>query len=110
MLGDDTALLGAPGAYICRGMAFRISVSDDYLNKDRNHYHTPVPDTSNSALANSIVDKYSYLGMSVTGGKFFGDHWTYVAGAPKAALGSGQVFFFTKVCRMRILTHFMLFI
>lgn len=48
--------------------------------------------------------------MSVTGGKFFGDHWTYVAGAPKAALGSGQVFFFTKVCRMRILKHIMLFI
>ncbi|ODN00073.1 Integrin alpha-PS1 [Orchesella cincta] len=89
ILEDDTALMGAPGAYTCRGMVFGISVSDDYLNKDRNHYHTPL-------LENSPIDKYSYLGMSVSGGRFFGDHYSYVAGAPKAALGSGQVFFFTK--------------
>lgn len=71
-------------------MVYGISVSDDYLNKDRNHYHTPVMD-------NSTVDKYSYLGMSVAGAHFFGNNWTYVAGAPKAAMGSGQVIFFTKV-------------
>jgi len=90
LLGDDTALLGAPGAYTCKGMMYSISVSDDYLNKDRDHHHTPVMD-------NSTVDKYSYLGTSVAGGKFFGDHFSYVAGAPKASLGSGQVIFYSKV-------------
>lgn len=89
---DDTALLGAPGAFTCKGMMYGISVSGDYLNKDRNHYRTPIMD-------NSAVDKYSYLGMSVAGAKFFGPHWTYVAGAPKAALGSGQVVFFAKVVK-----------
>jgi len=90
ILEDDTAILGAPGAYICRGAMYGISVSDDYLNKDRNHYHTPLQN-------NTPVEKYSYLGMAVTGGKFFGSDWSYVAGAPKAAMGSGQVFFFSKV-------------
>jgi integrin alpha 7 len=71
-------------------MVYGISVSHDYLNKDRSHYHTPV-------MENSSVDKYSYLGTSVAGGRFFGNHWSYAAGAPKAALGSGQVLFFTKV-------------
>jgi len=85
--------MGTPGAYTCRGMVFGISVSDDYLNKDRNHYHNKYDLTTD----NGLVDKYSYLGMSVSGGRFFGDHYSYVAGAPKAALGSGQVFFFTKV-------------
>lgn len=90
LLEDNTALLGAPGAFTCRGMLYGISVSDDYLHKDRRHYHTPI-------VNNKTVDKYSYLGMSVAGGRFFGNSWSYVAGAPKAAMGSGQVLFFTKV-------------
>lgn len=86
---QDTALTGAPGAYTCRGMVFGQSVLDDYLRRDRSVYQTPT-------VESAPVDKYSYLGMSVTGGQFFGDHWSYVSGAPKAALGSGQVFFFRK--------------
>lgn len=90
LLADDTALLGAPGAYTCRGRMYGISVSENYLDKDRGHYYSPV-------MEKSSVDKYSYLGMAVAGGQFFGSHTSYVAGAPKAALGSGQVLFFTKV-------------
>ena len=94
ILDDDTALLGAPGAITARGMIFGISVSDDYLTKDRNQYK-PRDTTS--------LDKYSYLGMSVEGGKFFGDSYSYVSGAPKAADFSGQVIFFEKVRRRGML-------
>lgn len=90
ILEDDTALFGAPGAFTCRGMMFRISVSDDYLSMDRKHYHSPLLEMSPS-------EKYSYLGMSVAGGKFFGDHWSYVSGAPKDALGTGRILFFRQV-------------
>lgn len=43
----------------------------------------------------SPVDKYSYLGMSVTGGRYFGNHMSYVAGAPRAN-DHGQVVIFSK--------------
>ncbi|CAG7719952.1 unnamed protein product [Allacma fusca] len=89
ILEDSTALLGAPGAFTARGMLFGISVSEDYINKDRNQYKTPVEYQSRE-------HKYEYLGMSVTGGKFFGDKISFVSGAPKAANFSGQVIFFSK--------------
>jgi hypothetical protein len=44
--------------------------------------------------------------MSVAGGKFFGNKYSYVVGAPKAANGSGQVLFFSKVWLMAKLDIF----
>ena len=87
LLDDDTALLGAPGAMTARGLIHGISVSDNFLTRDRNQYKSPY----------DFLDKYSYLGMAVDGGKFFDDSYSYVSGAPKAANFSGQVIFFEKV-------------
>ena len=91
LLDDDIALLGAPGVDTARGMIFGISVSDNFLTKDRNQYKSPIsPSTP--------LDKYSYLGMAVEGGKFFSnDTYSYVSGAPKAANFAGQVIFFERV-------------
>ena len=44
----------------------------------------------------SPVDKYSYLGMSVTSGDFFGDDKIIIAtGAPRSN-GTGEVIFYSK--------------
>lgn len=40
--------------------------------------------------------------MSVTGGRFFGKHMSFVAGAPRAN-GTGQVVLFRKISRNEIL-------
>ncbi|XP_069676356.1 integrin alpha-PS1 isoform X2 [Periplaneta americana] len=89
LLLDDTAIIGTPGPYTWRGTVFIISVSENYLNRDKTIYHGPLLDNE------SPVDKYSYLGMSVTAGKFFGNKIAYAAGAPRAN-GTGQVVIFTK--------------
>ena len=64
----------------------------DFLFRDKTHYHTPVLPTD------SPVDKYSYLGMAVAAGNFLptsrncGEYLSYAAGAPRAN-GTGQVGF-----------------
>uniref|UniRef100_A0A1B0DL82 Uncharacterized protein n=1 Tax=Phlebotomus papatasi TaxID=29031 RepID=A0A1B0DL82_PHLPP len=70
-------------------MIFVISVGGEYLTRDKTNYYSPHTDAS------SPVDKYSYLGMAVTGGRYFGPHMSYVAGAPRSA-GHGQVMIFSK--------------
>ena len=50
------ALIGAPGPFTWRGTVFAVSVEEDFLFRDKTHYHTPVKE------GNAPVDKYSYLG------------------------------------------------
>ncbi|KAK3914130.1 Integrin alpha-PS1 [Frankliniella fusca] len=89
VLDDDTMVIGSPGAYTWRGTTYVANISSDFLSRDKTVYFSPVLDHE------APVDKYSYLGMSVTGGHFLGKHMTYVSGAPRAN-GSGQVVFFRK--------------
>uniref|UniRef100_U5EVI2 Putative vitronectin receptor alpha subunit n=1 Tax=Corethrella appendiculata TaxID=1370023 RepID=U5EVI2_9DIPT len=90
ILEDGTAIIGTPGPYTWRGTVFVISVGGEYLERDKNHYYGPHEDNDREA-----ADKYSYLGMAVTGGKYFGNHMSYASGAPRSA-GHGQVFIFSK--------------
>ncbi|XP_056638036.1 integrin alpha-PS1-like isoform X2 [Diorhabda sublineata] len=88
-VGDEFALLGAPGPYTWRGTVFGQIVVGEYLNRDKTTYHGPFGDID-------IIDKYSYLGMSVGGGHFFSKtEYTYIAGAPRSKM-VGQVYFFKK--------------
>ncbi len=56
LLDDDTAVIGTPGPYTWRGTVFAVSVSDDFLRRDKTVYYVPLPPDE------SPVDKYSYLG------------------------------------------------
>lgn len=56
LLSDDTALIGTPGPYTWRGTVYMFSVADDYLDRDKNLYYSPMEDSK------TPVDKYSYLG------------------------------------------------
>jgi integrin alpha 7 len=90
MLDDGFAVMGSPGPYTWRGTIFAQSVVGDFLEKDKIVYKGPLSDTPEP------INKYSYLGMSVTGGRFFDRKvLTYVSGAPRSNL-VGQVFFFDK--------------
>ncbi|KAJ2949142.1 hypothetical protein O0L34_g6082 [Tuta absoluta] len=90
LLEDDTLLLGSPGPYTWRGTIFAQSISDNFLTRDMTVFHAPVEDGI------SPVEKYSYMGMTVTGAKFFSDSsYSYAAGAPRAR-GTGQVVIFQK--------------
>ncbi|XP_047738548.1 uncharacterized protein LOC108670618, partial [Hyalella azteca] len=61
----------------------------NFLLRDKTQYFGPVTEND------SPVDKYSYLGYSVTTGFFFGDYVSYVGGAPRSN-GTGQVVFFSR--------------
>ncbi|XP_071512527.1 integrin alpha-PS1-like isoform X2 [Panulirus ornatus] len=89
LLLDDEAVLGVPGPYTWRGTVHTSNISDDFLLKDKTQYFGPVTEN------NSPVDKYSYLGYSVTAGHFFGNYMSYVGGAPRSN-GTGQVVFFSR--------------
>ncbi|KAL1137846.1 hypothetical protein AAG570_009542 [Ranatra chinensis] len=91
LLVNDTALIGTPGPFTWRGTVFAFSVSDDFLRRDKTMYYSPLSDDPKQPL-----DKYSYLGMSVTAGEYFGPYMSFAAGAPRSN-GTGQVFIFTKV-------------
>lgn len=89
LLDDDTVVLGSPGPYTWRGTIFVTSFEESFLKRDKNIYYGPHFDQT------SPVDKYSYLGMAVTGGQFLGPTMSYAAGAPRSN-GNGQVIIFTK--------------
>ena len=59
LLDDDTALIGTPGPYTWRGTVFAVSVSDDFLHRDKTLYYGPLTQD------HSPVDKYSYLGTVI---------------------------------------------
>jgi integrin alpha 7 len=88
-LDDGTVVLGAPGVYTWRGSLYLKNVAGNYLRRDKNIYYSPHEGNQ------PPMDKYSYLGMAVTGGKYFGDNYTYVGGAPRSE-NHGQVMFFEK--------------
>ncbi|CAG9863620.1 unnamed protein product [Phyllotreta striolata] len=88
-VGEDFALMGSPGPYTWRGTIFAQMVTGDWLKQDKTIYHGPFGDID-------LIEKYSYLGMSVGGGHFFDKkQYTYVAGAPRSKM-VGQVYFFKK--------------
>ncbi|XP_003246766.1 integrin alpha-PS1 isoform X2 [Acyrthosiphon pisum] len=93
LLSDDTVVIGSPGSYNWKGNVFTVSVSDDFLHRDKTCYYSPVRDNEVSP-----VDSHSYLGMSTTADYLFGRHndMVYAAGAPRAN-GTGQVVLFTKL-------------
>ncbi|XP_047487333.1 integrin alpha-PS1-like isoform X2 [Penaeus chinensis] len=89
LLINDEAVLGVPGPYTWRGTVHTSNISDNFLFKDKTQYFGPVTEKD------SPMDKYSYLGYSVTAGRFFGNYMSYVGGAPRAK-ETGQVVFFTR--------------
>jgi integrin alpha 7 len=100
---DNTALIGAPGPFTWRGTVFAVSVGDDYLFRDKTHYHTPVRG------GEAPVDKYAYLGMALAAGNFLpskrtcGHRLSYAAGAPRSQdVGAVLIFFKCKSQRMRV--------
>nr|XP_017015192.2 integrin alpha-PS1 isoform X2 [Drosophila takahashii] len=97
LLDDDTMVLGSPGPYTWRGSIWVTQVGGEYLQRDKTTYYSDHSDTS------SKVKKYSYLGMSVTGGRFFGQ-MSYAAGAPRSQ-GHGQVLIFDKSTNNPIPVH-----
>ncbi|XP_022236437.1 integrin alpha-PS1-like, partial [Limulus polyphemus] len=86
LMDDNNIVLGSPGPYTWRGTVFVNNLGEG-IRDDRKWYIGP--------LDESPVDKYSYLGMAVTSGKFFGNQKSFVAGAPRSQ-GTGQVVFFRK--------------
>lgn len=57
ILEDDTVVLGSPGSYNWRGNIFITSILDDFFERDKSWYHSPIRD-----FEKSPVDSYSYLG------------------------------------------------
>ncbi|XP_018318940.1 integrin alpha-PS1-like, partial [Agrilus planipennis] len=86
LLSDGTTLLGSPGPYTWRGTLFVISLGVDFLSRNHDVFVGPLNDTPEP------IDKYSYLGMSVTAGRFFREHpLSYAGGAPRSK-DYGQVY------------------
>ncbi|XP_034942009.1 integrin alpha-PS1 isoform X2 [Chelonus insularis] len=85
---EDRVVIGTPGPHTWRGTLYVFTVSDDFLSRDSTVYNAPMQDAS-------PVNKYSYLGMSVTVGNFFGKDLAYASGAPRSN-GTGQVVILTR--------------
>ncbi|XP_015598210.1 integrin alpha-PS1 isoform X2 [Cephus cinctus] len=83
LTSEDRVVIGTPGPHTWRGTMYVLPVSDDFLSRDNTVYNVPMQDAS-------PVNKYSYLGMSVTVGNFFGTGLAYAGGAPRSN-GTGQV-------------------
>uniref|UniRef100_A0A182P0U7 Uncharacterized protein n=1 Tax=Anopheles epiroticus TaxID=199890 RepID=A0A182P0U7_9DIPT len=90
VLPDGTALIGTPGAMTWKGTLFNVAIEGGFLSRDKFQYFAPHDNL------HSPVPNYSYLGMAVTGGRFFGQHMAYAGGAPRAAQGNGEVVIFTN--------------
>lgn len=88
LTAEDRVVIGTPGPHTWRGTLYIFTVSDEFLSRDNTVYNAPVQDSS-------PVNKYSYLGMSVAVGNFFGKGLAYAAGAPRSN-GTGQVILFTR--------------
>ena len=61
MLKDGTVIMGSPGPFTWRGAIFLSATAGSFLSRDKTIYYSPHLD------AISPVEKYSYLGMAVTG-------------------------------------------
>ncbi|KAH8305354.1 hypothetical protein KR044_007773, partial [Drosophila immigrans] len=98
LLDDNTMVLGSPGPFTWRGAIFVTEIGGEYLERDKSMYYSEHQDAS------APVDKYSYLGMAVTGGRYFGERMSYAAGAPRSN-GHGQVVIFDKAHTNPIPVH-----
>lgn len=85
---DNDLVIGTPGPFTWRGTIFTNSIRFG-IRDDKSWYSGPVIEGA------SPVDKYSYLGMSVTSGRFFSEKLSFVGGAPRSN-GVGQVIFYSK--------------
>lgn len=92
LFDDDTMLIGSPGPYTWRGVIFVTSFLEDYLKRDKTMYYSKHEEESRF---DEKLKKYSYLGMAVTGGRYFNTEIAYAAGAPRSN-ETGQVFIFTR--------------
>ncbi|XP_066588057.1 integrin alpha-PS1 isoform X2 [Prorops nasuta] len=88
LTSEDRVVIGTPGPHTWRGTLYIFTVSDEFLTQDNTVYSAPMQDAS-------PVNKYSYLGMSVAVGNFFGSELSYAAGAPRSN-GTGQVIILTR--------------
>ncbi|XP_031825831.1 multiple edematous wings [Nomia melanderi] len=88
LTAEDRVVIGTPGPHTWRGTLYLFTISDEFLTRDNTVYNAPMQDSS-------PVSKYSYLGMSVTVGNFFGNGLAYAAGAPRSN-GTGQVILLTR--------------
>ncbi|XP_015438656.1 PREDICTED: integrin alpha-PS1 [Dufourea novaeangliae] len=88
LTAEDRVVIGTPGPHTWRGTLYLFTISDEFLTRDNTVYNAPMQDSS-------PVSKYSYLGMSVTVGNFFGTGLAYAAGAPRSN-GTGQVVLLTR--------------
>ncbi|KAK0076160.1 hypothetical protein PV325_005802 [Microctonus aethiopoides] len=88
LTSEDRVVIGTPGPHTWRGTFYVFTVSDEFLLRDNTAYNVPMQDAS-------PVNKYSYLGMSVTVGNFFGNGLAYASGAPRSN-GTGQVIVLTR--------------
>ncbi|XP_043249530.1 integrin alpha-PS1 isoform X2 [Colletes gigas] len=88
LTSEDRVVIGTPGPHTWRGTLYLFTISDEFLTRDNTVYNAPMQDAS-------PVSKYSYLGMSVAVGNFFGTGLAYAAGAPRSN-GTGQVILLTK--------------
>ncbi|XP_064648554.1 integrin alpha-PS1-like isoform X2 [Lineus longissimus] len=91
---DDRILIGAPGPYNWRGAIFKNSIEDN-LNADTWWYKSTLQNQKRATDLPPPVDIYSYLGYSVTAGKFLNNEMTYASGSPRAN-ETGRVVLFTE--------------
>ncbi|XP_058175581.1 integrin alpha-PS1 [Anopheles ziemanni] len=99
VLPDGTALIGTPGAMTWKGTLFNVAIEGDFLSRDKYQYFAPHDNV------HSPVPNYSYLGMSVTGGRYFGEYMSYAGGAPRSAEGNGEVVIFSQRGRKNPFDH-----
>ncbi|XP_041366895.1 integrin alpha-PS1-like [Gigantopelta aegis] len=97
---DDGFIIGAPGSFDWRGVIFKSNVSD-VLGTDKQFYVSPVPKEKSTLTVNPTedppIDKYGYLGYSVTTGTYDKSlSRYYVSGAPRSS-ETGEIVLFTQV-------------
>ncbi|XP_067649409.1 integrin alpha-PS1-like isoform X1 [Haliotis asinina] len=99
LLKDDGFIMGAPGSFDWRGVMFKGNMSE-VLGADKSFYYTPVPTEGNSPSPTEPkppVDKYAYLGYSVTSGVYDKSKQKYyIAGAPRSGQ-TGEIVIFSQI-------------
>lgn len=89
-LEDGVVLIGAPGPFTWRGTMFAWNIGEEYLKREKGPVLGPLNDLDKP------IQKYSYMGMSVTGGKLFSkNEMIYATGAPRADY-NGMVYLFKR--------------
>lgn len=105
---DHSMVIGAPGSIFWRGVIFQNNISDE-MGIDKKYFMSPIPVDPSEEGANTAqappTDKYSYLGYSVTTGRFDAKRTLYfVSGSPRSH-EKGEVVFFRKEERNSFLRY-----